>query len=132
LPLNFSIIFLAGVARDKKCAERTLMEKLDVAYFPVVAEWARGEPGKLLGWLGSAVKFVWCHGAPFPPFRLADPILPFWAWRWTPLDQDLCGMRCADDQPISFHMICRHCRLSEQHLDSNRGRFDAEEANGIL
>lgn len=34
---------------------------------------------------------------------------------------------------ISFLVMCRRRRRSsEQHSDSNRGRFDAEEANGIL
>jgi hypothetical protein len=46
------------------------MEKLDVAYFPVVAEWARGEPGKLLGWLGSAVKLFGATALLFHPSAL--------------------------------------------------------------
>jgi hypothetical protein len=37
-------------------------------------------------------------------------------------------MRCADDQRISFHMICRRCRFSEQHLNSNRGRFLCQDS----
>ena len=49
-------------------------EKLDVAYFPVVAEWARGEPGKRLGWLGSAVKWFGGLGSNFTFLDLAMDI----------------------------------------------------------
>jgi hypothetical protein len=112
----------------------TLIEECDVAYFPAVQNGHEANQGcKLLGWLGSAFKWLCCHGAPFHPSALR--IQFFWTWRWTSLDQDhvdhdLCrivglpGLRVEDQLPYS--MTCRR-RLSEQLLDSNRGRFAAEE-----
>jgi hypothetical protein len=109
----------------------TLVEERDVAYFPAIVEWARGEPGQACFLVGS----VPLLSGLVPRLRLTDPILPF-----LDLAMDISrsrslslpGMRPADDQRISFHMRCRHCRLSEQHLHSNAGVFGTEEANGIL
>jgi hypothetical protein len=114
----------------------TLIEESDVAYFPAVQKWARGE---VLGWLGSAFKWLCCHGAPFHPSALWIQFFWTWRWRWTSLDQDhvdhdLCRMlgwftRAA--WKISFHTTC-HRRLSEQPLDSNRGRFSRRRRRWIL
>jgi hypothetical protein len=66
----------------------TLIEERDIAYFPGVVEWTHeaSQASLLLGWLGSAVKWFGATASFSTLFRLADPILPFWTWRWTSLD----------------------------------------------
>jgi hypothetical protein len=76
-----------------------------------------------LGWLGFAVKWFGATALLFHPSARIQFIL------FGPGDGRLSikifGMRCADDQRISFHIICRRCRLSEQQI-ATAGVFDAE------